>query len=85
MTNAKGTGQTLTSSTMRKEDYSLREKQIATDRPGSRGGGMRPIFVLNPGTRSFWMISVSSSIVIIILIANLPLLYHKPKNTRIPH
>jgi hypothetical protein len=31
----------------------------------------------NPGTRSFWMTPVSSSIVILNLIAKLPLLYHK--------
>jgi hypothetical protein len=34
---------------------------------------------------SFWMIPKLSSIVIMNLIAKLPLLYHKPKNTRILH
>jgi uncharacterized membrane protein len=39
----------------------------------------------NPSTRSFWMKPASSAIAIMNLIANLPLLYHKPKNTRILH
>jgi len=34
------------------------------------------------GTTSFWMIPKLSSIVILNLIANLPFLYHNPKNTR---
>jgi hypothetical protein len=38
-----------------------------------------------PPQETSWMIPVSSSTVIIILIAKLPLLYHKPKNTRILH
>ena len=38
-----------------------------------------------PSTRTFWMMPKLSSIVIMNLIANLPLLYHKPKNTRILH
>jgi hypothetical protein len=37
-----------------------------------------PVFVSNPGTRSFWMMRKLSSIVIINLIANLTFLYHKP-------
>jgi hypothetical protein len=45
----------------------------------------QPIFVLNPGPRTFWITSNLSSIVILNLIANLRFLYHKPKNTRILH
>jgi hypothetical protein len=37
----------------------------------------QPIFVLNLTTRTFWMIPVSSTIVITNLIANVPFLYHK--------
>ena len=41
------------------------------------------VFVLYPGIRSCWMTPNLSSIVIVNLIANLLLLYHKPSNTRI--
>jgi len=43
------------------------------------------IVVSNPATRSFWIEPGGSSIVVMILIAKLPLLDHKPKNTRILH
>ena len=49
------------------------------------GNLRQPTLGSNPNTRTFWMIPVSSSIVILNLIANLPLLYHKSKNTRILH
>jgi hypothetical protein len=41
--------------------------------------GSRVLFVSKPFTRSFWMMPVSSSMVILNLIANLPFLYHKPE------
>jgi len=37
------------------------------------------------GSRTFWMTPKLFTIVILNLIAKLPLLYHKPKNTRILH
>ena len=49
-------------------------------------GAKIPMFLSNPGTRSFWMILKCSSIVIINLIATSSFLYHKsekPAVTRI--
>jgi hypothetical protein len=62
-----------------------RRPRRARPTAGVREKRIFPVFVSNPAARTFCMLPVSSSIVILNLIAKVPFLCHKPKNTRILH